>query len=213
MSENPLPPFCLRRGKTSTLSIQQCCFPNAKLFMRHKTRVAIRFRDKRKPTQTTRNFALVCLWCARTVQKKTTISTRLHAKRYKFETNRRFHSKLPSPSLQVTRAPASCSLAPQNPSQLQDNRSLINNIWSLGSAMNSKQAGLLRDVNISSLATWHMGDFVHVIDTHSQSCYIESLQYLKYAYFIGISITRSHRSNCKSDRYVVVLIWICETSV
>ena len=145
--------------------------------------------------------------------KKTTISTRLHAKRYKFETNRRFHSKLPSLNLQVTRAPASCSLAPQNPSQLQDNRSLINNIWSLGSAMNSKQAGLLRDVNISSLATWHMGDFAHVIDTHSQSCYIESLQYLKYAYFIGISITRSHRSNCKSDRYVVVLIWICETSV
>ena len=33
--------------------------------------------------------------------------------------------------------------------------------------MNSKQAGLLRDVNISSLATWHMGDFVHVIDTLS----------------------------------------------
>ena len=60
------------------------------------------------------------------LQNKRTISTRLHAKRYKFENNRRLRSKLPSANLQVTCAPASRSLAPQNPSQLHDNRSLIN---------------------------------------------------------------------------------------
>ena len=37
----------------------------------------------------------------------------LHAKRYKFKNNRRIRSKLPSANLQVTCAPASCSLAPQ----------------------------------------------------------------------------------------------------
>ena len=58
--------------------------------------------------------------------KKRTVSTRLHAKSYKFENNRRFRSKVPSANLQVTCAPASRSLAPQNPSQLHDNRSLIN---------------------------------------------------------------------------------------
>ena len=35
--------------------------------MLHKTRVAIRFRAKKPSPQTTRNFALVCLWCGRTV--------------------------------------------------------------------------------------------------------------------------------------------------
>ena len=39
----------------------------SKLFMLHKTRVAIRFRAKKPSPQTTRNFALVCLWCGRTV--------------------------------------------------------------------------------------------------------------------------------------------------
>ena len=58
--------------------------------------------------------------------KKRTVSTRLHAKSYKFENNRRFRSKVPSANLQVTCAPAPRSLAPQNPSQLHDNRSLIN---------------------------------------------------------------------------------------
>ena len=38
----------------------------SKLFMLHKTRVAIRFRAKKPSPQTTRNFALVCLWCGRT---------------------------------------------------------------------------------------------------------------------------------------------------
>ena len=33
--------------------------------MLHKTRVAIRFRAKKPSSQTTRNFALVCLWCGR----------------------------------------------------------------------------------------------------------------------------------------------------
>jgi len=53
--------------------------------------------------------------------KQTDQSTRLHAKRYKFENNRRIRSKFPSANLQVTCAPASCSLAPQNPSQLYNN--------------------------------------------------------------------------------------------
>ena len=44
----------------------------------------------------------------------------------KFENNRRIPSKLPSANMQATCAPASCSLAPQNPSQLHNNRSLIN---------------------------------------------------------------------------------------
>ena len=35
--------------------------------MLHKTWVAIRFRAKKPSPQTTRNFALVCLWCGRTV--------------------------------------------------------------------------------------------------------------------------------------------------
>ena len=35
--------------------------------MLHKTRVVIRFRAKKPSPQTTRNFALVCLWCGRTV--------------------------------------------------------------------------------------------------------------------------------------------------
>ena len=35
--------------------------------MLHKTRVAIRFCAKKPSPQTTRNFALVCLWCGRTV--------------------------------------------------------------------------------------------------------------------------------------------------
>ena len=61
--------------------------------------------------------------------KKRTSSTRLRAKRYKFENNRRFRSKLLSANLLVTCAPASCSLAPQNPSQLHDNRSLMNKHW------------------------------------------------------------------------------------
>ena len=66
------------------------------------------------------------------LQNKQTISTRLLAKRYKFENNRRIGSKLPSANLQVTCAPASCSLAPQNPSQLHNNRSLINkHCWPL----------------------------------------------------------------------------------
>ena len=38
----------------------------SKLFMLHKTRVAIRFRAKKPSPQTTRHFALVCLWCGRT---------------------------------------------------------------------------------------------------------------------------------------------------
>ena len=60
------------------------------------------------------------------------MSTRLHTKRYKFENNRRILSKLPSANLQVTCAPASCSLAPQNPSQLHKNCSLINShCWTL----------------------------------------------------------------------------------
>ena len=66
------------------------------------------------------------------LQHKRTISMRLHAKRYKFENNRRIRSRLPSANLQVTCAPASRSLAPQNPSQLYNNRSLINkhaSIW------------------------------------------------------------------------------------
>ena len=42
-------------------------------------------------------------------------------KHYKFENNRRIRSKLPSANLQVTCAPASGSLAPQNPSQLHNN--------------------------------------------------------------------------------------------
>ena len=52
---------------------------------------------------------------------------RLQAKRYKFENNRRIRSKLPTANLQVACAPASCSLASQNPSQLHNNRSLIKN--------------------------------------------------------------------------------------
>ena len=40
-------------------------------------------------------------------------------KPYKFENNRRIRSKMPSANLQVTSSPASCSLALQNPSQLQ----------------------------------------------------------------------------------------------
>ena len=39
----------------------------SKLFMLHKTRIAIRFRAKKPSPQTTRNFALVDLWCGRTV--------------------------------------------------------------------------------------------------------------------------------------------------
>ena len=35
--------------------------------MLHKTRVAIRFCAKKSLPQTTRNFALVCLWFGRTV--------------------------------------------------------------------------------------------------------------------------------------------------
>ena len=35
--------------------------------MLHKTQVAIRFRAEKPLPQTTRNFALVCLWCGRTV--------------------------------------------------------------------------------------------------------------------------------------------------
>ena len=58
------------------------------------------------------------------LQNKRTISTRLQAKRYILENNRRICSKLPSTNLQVTCAPASCSLAPQNPSELHNNRSL-----------------------------------------------------------------------------------------
>ena len=60
------------------------------------------------------------------LQNKRTISTCLHAKRYKFEKNRRIRSKLPLANLQVTCAPTSCSVASQNPSQLHNNRSLIN---------------------------------------------------------------------------------------
>ena len=41
----------------------------SKMFMLHKTRVAIRFRSKKPSPQTTRNFALVCLWCGRTVSR------------------------------------------------------------------------------------------------------------------------------------------------
>ena len=66
------------------------------------------------------------------LQNKWTISTRLHAKRYKFENNRRIRSQLTSANLQVTRAPVSCSLAPQNPSQLHNDRLLINkHCWPL----------------------------------------------------------------------------------
>ena len=78
---------------------------------------------------------------------------RLQAKRYKFENNRRIRSKLPSANLQVTCAPASCSLASQNPSQLHNNRSLIKNtvdlyasIWPLTTRFNTRR-------EYSSLAT------------------------------------------------------------
>ena len=37
--------------------------------MLHKTRVVIRFRVKKPSPQTTRNFALVYLWCGRTVRR------------------------------------------------------------------------------------------------------------------------------------------------
>ena len=47
-------------------------------------------------------------------------------KHYKFKNNRWIRSKLPSVNLQVMWAPASCSLAPQNPSLLHKNYSLIN---------------------------------------------------------------------------------------
>ena len=39
--------------------------------MLHKTRVAIRFRARKPSPQTTRNFALVYLWCGRTVGRCT----------------------------------------------------------------------------------------------------------------------------------------------
>ena len=58
--------------------------------------------------------------------RKSDVFQCLHAKRSKFENNRRIRSKLPSANLQVTCAPVPCSLAPQNPSQLHNNRSLIN---------------------------------------------------------------------------------------
>ena len=83
--------------------------------------------------------------------KKRTISTRLHAKRYKFENNHRIRSKLLSANLQVTCAPASRSLSPQNPQQLHDNRSLINKHLTFTLRHDRKRAGLLRDVNIQAL--------------------------------------------------------------
>ena len=82
--------------------------------------------------------------------KKRTISTRLHAKRYKFETNRLFRSKLPLANLQVTCAPASRSLAPQNPSQLHDNRSLTNKHLIFTLCHVPQRARLLRDLNIQA---------------------------------------------------------------
>ena len=44
--------------------------------MLHKTRVAIRFRAKKPSPQTTRNFALVCLWCGRTVGRSVGVLSR-----------------------------------------------------------------------------------------------------------------------------------------
>ena len=75
-----------------------------------------------------RNLVEICFLLNLAVKglTKRTISTCLHAKRYKFENNRRFRSRLLSAILKVTCAPASCSLARQNPSQLHGNRSLIN---------------------------------------------------------------------------------------
>ena len=40
-----------------------------RLFMLHETRAALCFRAKTMHSQTTRNFALVCLWCGRTVAR------------------------------------------------------------------------------------------------------------------------------------------------
>ena len=74
---------------------------------------------------------------------------RLHAKRYKFENNRRIRSKLTSANLQVTCAPASCSLAPQNPSQLHNNTlryDLYASIWPQTTRFNTRH-------EYSSLAT------------------------------------------------------------
>ena len=72
-----------------------------------------------------------------------------------FENNRRIRSKLPSANLQVTCAPASCSLAPQNPSQLHNNRSLINkHCWPLRFDMTANyQVKNATWIQYSSLAT------------------------------------------------------------
>ena len=72
-----------------------------------------------------------------------------------FENNRRIRSKLPSANLQVTCAPASCSLAPQNPSQLHNNRSLINkHCWPLRFDMTGNyQVKNATWIQYSSLAT------------------------------------------------------------
>ena len=44
--------------------------------MLHKTRVVICFRDKKPSAQTTRNFALVCLWCGRTIGRSVGVRSR-----------------------------------------------------------------------------------------------------------------------------------------
>ena len=75
---------------------------------------------------------------------------RASTRSYKFYNNRRFPSKLPSANLQVTCAPASYSLAPQNSSYLHDNRSLINKHLTFTLRHDHKRAGLLRDVNIQA---------------------------------------------------------------
>ena len=89
---------------------------------------------------------------------------RLHAKRYKFENNRRIRSKLPSANLQVTCAPASCSLAPQNPSQLYNNRSLINkHCWPL------RQSPILIDYG-QPLFVWLSRDWPSVRTYSTTDC-------------------------------------------
>ena len=71
------------------------------------------------------------------------------------ENKRRIRSKLPSANLQVTCATASCLLAPQSPSQLHNNRSLINKHCrpfrvTFTLRYDRKLPGLIREVDIQA---------------------------------------------------------------
>ena len=96
----------------------------------------------------TRNVAICCSRGYYPLYQKNLL--RASTRSYKFYNNRRFPSKLPSANLQVTCAPASYSLAPQNSSYLHDNRSLINKHLTFTLRHDHKRAGLLRDVNIQA---------------------------------------------------------------